>query len=181
MGRLKSLKDRLFSTPKTEQDNGKPKIRLPDPELDLRIRPADIHDILPMALMWTQMTQEIFPDFVKVDKVELDKFAFAMADRLRVDHVFTRVAVHGAKIVGFIHGYFQERSYGQPNRTAFCETLFVYPEYRGKGLKDKLVKSFIDWAEANHLTIEFMTRYDPDILDMWGKYGAKPYTIVFRR
>ena len=153
----------------------------PQPEIAPTFRPADIHDILPLSLMWAQMIQEIFPDFIQLDKEELDRFAYAMADRLRIEHVFTHVAEVGAKPVGFLHGYIQNRPYGQPDKIAFCECLYVEPEYRGKKLKDALVAAFVAWGEQKGTAIEFMTRYDPDLARIWERSGFKPYGIVFRR
>lgn len=154
-------------------------IQILEPQVILRV--ADIHDILPLTLMWSKMTQEIFDNFIKLDKMELDKFSYAMADRLRVPHVFTQVACDGAKVVGFIHSYLQDRSYGKPNRIAFCEALYVETEYRGKSIAKKLIQSFIGWAEKQELAIEFITRYDTNLVKIWERSGFVPYSIVFRR
>ncbi len=179
--KLKQLKERFMPASKTIEDNGKPQIELPEPELNFTLRPADIHDITILSLLWSKMTSEIFDKFIKQGKMDIGKFAFAMADRLRLSHVFTQVACDGVRVIGFIHGYLQERPYGQPNKVAFCECLYVMPEYRGKGLKKRLVDSFINWAEVNGLAIEFMTRYDQDLMKVWERSGFTPYSIIFRR
>jgi len=145
------------------------------------IREADIHDLLPVTLLWAKMTEEVFDNFVKIDKTELDKFSFSMADRLRAPHVFTRVAEDKGKIIGFIHGYQQERPYGKPDKIGFCEALYVESKYRNKEVTKKLIESFITWAEKNELSIEFLTKYDPNLLKFWAKIKAIPYCIVFRR
>lgn len=158
-----------------------PETAPPAPSPDVTLRPADIHDILPLSLMWTRMTQEIFPDFVEIDKTELDRFAFSMADRLRIPHVFTQVAQVDGRAIGFIHGYIQTRPYGRPDKIAFCECLYIEPEWRGKNIKTALVNSFIAWGEAQEAAIEFVTRYDPDLVKIWERSGCKPYGIVLRR
>jgi len=137
---------------------------------DFIVRSADIHDILPITLLWFNMIEETFERFINIDKVELDKFSFAMADRLRAPHVFTRV-----------HGYLQDRPYGKPEKIAFCECLYVDPKYRAKKINDQLIESFVTWAEKNELEIEFLTRYDPGLIKVWSKHKAEPYCIVFRR
>lgn len=175
---ISSLKKMLNSTsPETPE----PPPIAPKPEVNVSYRAADIHDILPLSLMWVRMTQEIFPDFIEVDKAELDRFAFAMADRLRMQNVFTLVAEVEGKAIGFIHGYLQSRPYGRPDQIAFCECLYIQPDHRGKGMKEALVESFISWAEAQGAAIEFITKYDPDLVPVWGRSGAKPYSIIYRR
>src|SRR3972149_3915515 len=174
---ISSLKKMLNGTPETPEAPQD----IPAPEINVSYRSADIHDILPLSLMWVRMTQEIFPDFIEIDKDELDRFAFAMADRLRINHVFTHIAEVGSKPVGFIHGYIQQRPYGQPDKIAFCECLYVEPEYRGKKLKERLVAGFVAWGEQNGTAIEFITRYDPDLARIWERSGFKPYSIVYRR
>lgn len=146
------------------------------------LRPADIHDSLSITLLWSKMIGEVFDKFIKLDKTELDKFAFALIDRLRVDHTLTNVVEENGRVVGFIHGYIQARPYGKPDRIAFCECLFIEKEHRNKGLKALLVESFISWAQERELPIEFMTKYDPELVKVWKRYGNfAPYSMIFRR
>ena len=174
---ISSLKKMLNGTPETPEAPPE----LPAPELNVSYRSADIHDILPLSLMWVRMTQEIFPDFIEIDKTELDRFAFAMADRMRMPNVLTLVAEVEGKVIGFIHSYAQQRPYGRPDNIAFCECLYVQPEYRGKGMKKALVESFISWAETQEAAIEFITKYDPDLAKIWERSGFKSYGIIYRR
>ena len=157
----------------------RPKTPQPDPKVS--IRPADIHDILPVTLLWAKMTEEVFDNFTKLDKVELDKFSFAMADRLRMPHTFTQIAEDKGKAIGFIHGYIDIRPYGKPEKIAFCECLYVEQEYRDGEIAKKLIDIFIGWAKMNQLPIEFLTKFDPALINFWDKYQAKPYSIIFRR
>lgn len=185
---LKALKDKFFVSKQPElpnvelsDDDGRPESNLPETEFNFKIRPADIHDVTAIALLWSKMVSEVFDKYIEQDKVELDKFAFAMADRLRTSHAFTQVALEANRIVGFIHGYVQERPYGRPTRIAFCECLYVEPEYRGKNINKKLIDNFINWAEKNDLIIEFLTKFDQDLVKLWGREKFQPYCIVFRR
>ena len=152
-----------------------------EPVIEPKLRPADIHDILPITLMWAKMTEEVFDKFIKLDKTELDNFAFAMTDRLRMSHIFTQVIENDRKIIGFVHAYIQEKPYGKPRRTVFCECLYIEKKYRGKGFKDQLLKSLFGWAKENDLETEFMAPFDIGLTKAWSKKGFKPYAMVLRR
>jgi len=144
----------------------------------LNFRQADIHDILPVTLLWSKMIQEVFDGFVNLDKVELDAFSFAMCDRIRYPNTYTLLAESEGKIIGFIHGYIQDRPYGKPREVAFCECFYIEPEYRGKKIGNNLLLEFTKWAEERNMTIEIMTNLDNKY---WIRKGLKPYAVVYRR
>jgi len=144
----------------------------------LNFRQADIHDILPVTLLWVKMIQEVFDGFVNLDKVELDAFSFAMCDRIRYPNTYTLLAESEGKIIGFIHGYIQDRPYGKPREVAFCECFYIEPEYRGKKIGNNLLLEFTKWAEERNMTIEIMTNLDNKY---WIRKGLKPYAVVYRR
>ena len=144
----------------------------------MNFRQADIHDILPVTLLWVKMIQEVFDGFVNLDKVELDAFSFAMCDRIRYPNTYTLLAESEGKIIGFIHGYIQDRPYGKPREVAFCECFYIEPEYRGKKIGNNLLLEFTKWAEERNMTIEIMTNLDNKY---WIRKGLKPYAVVYRR
>lgn len=144
----------------------------------MNFRQADIHDILPVTLLWSKMIQEVFDGFVNLDKVELDAFSFAMCDRIRYPNTYTLLAESEGKIIGFIHGYIQDRPYGKPREVAFCECFYIEPEYRGKKIGNNLLLEFTKWAEERNMTIEIMTNLDNKY---WIRKGLKPYAVVYRR
>ena len=124
------------------------------------------------------MIQEVFDGFVNLDKVELDAFSFAMCDRIRYPNTYTLLAESEGKIIGFIHGYIQDRPYGKPREVAFCECFYIEPEYRGKKIGNNLLLEFTKWAEERNMTIEIMTNLDNKY---WIRKGLKPYAVVYRR
>ena len=144
----------------------------------MNYRQADIHDILPVTLLWVKMIQEVFDGFVNLDKVEMDAFSFAMCDRIRYPNTYTLLAEDEGKIIGFIHGYIQDRPYGKPREVAFCECFYIEPEYRGKKIGNNLLLEFTKWAEERNMTIEIMTNLDNKY---WIRKGLKPYAVVYRR
>ena len=146
----------------------------------MNYRSADIHDILPVTLLWVKMIQEVFDSFVNLDKVEMDAFSFALCDRIRYPNTFTLLVEDEGKIIGFIHGYIQDRPYGKPREVAFCECLYIEPEYRGKGIDKELIDGFCNWASEREMPVEFMTKYDRDLDKIWEHKGFTPYAIVYR-
>src|SRR3990167_3381397 len=146
----------------------------------MNYRPADIHDILPITLLWTKMIEEVFDGFIILDKVEVDNFSFALCDRLRYPNTYTLLAESEGRIIGFIHGYIQERPYGKPREVAFCECLYIEPEYRGKGIDKELIEGFYNWAAEHDIPVEFMTKYDRSLDEIWEHKGFTPYAIVYR-
>jgi len=144
----------------------------------MNYRQADIHDILPVTLLWVKMIQEVFDGFVNLDKVEIDNFSFAICDRIRYPNTYTLLAEDEGKIIGFIHGYIQDRPYGKPREVAFCECLYIEPEYRGKNIGNNLLLEFTKWAEERNMTIEIMTNLDNKY---WIRKGLKPYAVIYRR
>lgn len=146
----------------------------------MNFRQADIHDILPVTLLWVKMIQEVFDGFINLDKVEVDAFSFALCDRIRYPNTYTLLAEDEGKIIGFIHGYLQDRPYGKPREVAFCECLYIEQEYRGKGIDKELIGGFVEWGKDKDMTIEFMTKYDRDLDKIWNHKGFTPYAIVYR-
>ena len=146
----------------------------------MNFRQADIHDILPVTLLWVKMIQEVFDGFVNLDKVELDAFSFAMCDRIRYPNTYTLLAEDEGKIIGFIHGYIQNRPYGKPREVAFCECFYIEFEYRGKGTDKELIEGFCNWAAEHEMPVEFMTKYDRSLDKIWEHKGFTPYAIVYR-
>jgi len=162
----------------------KKKNKGPEKEFSFNLRLADVHDILPMTLMWSKMVEESGGGYDKIDKEELDKFSYAMMDRLRIPNVFTNLGEVDGRIVGFIHAYIQNKPYGKPSQVAFCECLYVDKKYRGKGLNDALAESYIAWSweQGSKISLEMMTRYDIKLVKVWAKkHNFFPYNIVFRR
>ena len=146
----------------------------------MNFRQADIHDILPVTLLWVKMIQEVFDGFVNLDKVEMDAFSFAICDRIRYPNTYTLLAESEGKIIGFIHWYIQDRPYGKPREVAFCECLYIEPEYRGKGTDKELIEGFCNWAAEREIPVEFMTKYDRSLDKIWEHKGFMPYAIVYR-
>lgn len=146
----------------------------------MNYRPADIHDILPVTLLWTKMISEVFDEFVILDKVEVDNFSFALCDRIRYPNTYTLLAENEGKIIGFIHGYIQERPYGKPREVAFCECFYIEEEFRGKGVDKELINGFTDWAKEKDMVVEFMTKYSNGLDKIWDHRGFKPYAVVYR-
>ena len=146
----------------------------------MNYRQADIHDILPITLLWVKMIDEVFDGFINLDKVEVDAFSFALCDRLRYPNTYTLLAEDEGKIIGFIHGYLQDRPYGKPREVAFCECLYIESEYRGKDIDKELINKFCDWAKEHDLPVEFMTKYDRSLDKIWDHKGFAPYAIVYR-
>lgn len=145
----------------------------------MNFRQADIHDILPVTLLWVKMIGEVFDGIINLDKVEVDAFSFALCDRIRYENTFTSLAEDEGKIIGFIHGYEQDRPYGKPRKMAFCECLYLETEYRGKEIDQALIESFIEWGKEKDLSIEFMSPNSNKHLSYYEKF-AKPYAVVYR-
>jgi len=147
---------------------------------DINYRMADIHDVLPITLLWAKMVGEIFDEFTKLDKVELDKISFLICDRLRMPNTYTGIVEEDNKVIGFLHGYILDKTYGKPEKVGFCECLYIESEYRGKGIDKELIKDFCSWATEHEMPIEFMTKYDRSLAKIWEHKGFMPYAIVYR-
>ena len=149
---------------------------------NINYRPADIHDVLPITLLWTKMIEEVFDEFIKLDKVELDNFSFAICDRLRSNNCYTQIVEDDKKIIGFLHGYLQSKPYGKPNNIAFCEARYIEKEYRGRmDIAKNMISDFTKWAnDAGIMDGEFMIPYSEELVKVYKHMGYKPYAIVLR-
>lgn len=148
----------------------------------MNFRQADIHDILPVTLLWVKMIQEVFDGFINLDKVEVDAFSFALCDRIRYPNTYTLLVEDEGKIIGFIHGYLQDRPYGKPRVIAFCEARYIEKEYRNKdNIAKIMIQKFVDWAhDLGVYDGEFMIPYSEGLIKVYERMGYKPYTIIFR-
>src|SRR3989304_4820679 len=99
----------------------------------MNYRQADIHDILPVTLLWVKMIQEVFDGFVNLDKVELDAFSFAMCDRIRYPNTYTLLAESEGKSIGRGGGPNQRPVFGAKPHVAGWIRVSIQFEYRGKG------------------------------------------------
>ena len=63
---------------------------------------------------------------------------------------------------------------------AFCECLYIEPEYRGKGIDKELITGMETWAKEQKLILEFMTKYNTDLDKIWSRKSYKPYAIIYR-
>jgi len=148
----------------------------------MNYRMADIHDVLPITLLWAKMVEEIFDEFTKLDKVELDKISFLICDRLRMPNTYTAVVEEDNKVIGFLHGYILDKTYGKPEKVGFCETRYIMPDYRGRlDIAQTMIDDFISWAnELNVFDGEFIIPYSERLEKVYERMGYKSYAVIMR-
>lgn len=92
------------------------------------------------------------------------------------------VAEHQEKIVGYINGGWL-RSYPFRKETSFIDldNMYVLGEYRSKGIGEKLVNEFKNWAKTRGVeVIRVDSVYENDrAIDFYTKKGFKKHSVLF--
>lgn len=147
----------------------------------IKIRVANIHDLLPITIMWYKLNKEVFHDIFIVGEDEMKAFSHVLADRLLLPETFTMVAEDQDKVIGFTHGYLQHKLYYKPKTIGFSEFSYVEKPYRKKGIGKKLAVAFAKWARENGSEeIEFISKYDTKLIKQWQGEGCYPYAVIYR-
>lgn len=82
------------------------------------------------------------------------------------------VACEDEKLVGYaVHSYFQDAN----GMTAYGMNMAIHPEYRGRGLGEKLHRSRLEWARRDGADqfVGHLDRPNPALERIFRKYGAR--------
>ena len=98
-------------------------------------------------------------------------------------HAEVAVATHGERLIG--SGYVRRkasRHYLTPADHAFIGFLYVDPDYRGRGVNQRVLDHLFAWARANELPEVHLTVYpeNASAVRAYEKAGFAPYLSEMR-
>lgn len=144
------------------------------------IRKATIYDIFAIADMWQLMQKEMDLPFKHYDDIEKEKFLVSLIPKIYSPDRVILVAEMYDKVVGFVMGYAHYPAYGTSSLTGTCEHFYIYPEYRNKGIANKLLDILqMHGKNMGCNEIELITKYDPKLIEVYKRKGYTPSEIVF--
>jgi GNAT superfamily N-acetyltransferase len=92
------------------------------------------------------------------------------------------IAEYEGKIAGFIMGKVHWPMYSQCHIMGTCETLYVYPEYRGKRVHKQLLTEGVKlFKEKGAVEFEFICLNDERMLRLYDHLGCEPVQVVLRQ
>ena len=152
-------------------------------DTEVKIRPATWLDSMNITAMWMKMYLEIIKREAMLKEVSNVKNLFnQVVTRLDDPNWIILIAEEEGKIAGFIMGKVHWPLYSQCHIIGTCETLYVYPEYRGKGIYKQLIEEGRKiMVEKGVVDIEFICVNDKRVLDLYDKLGYEPVKVVLRQ
>lgn len=148
---------------------------------DILIRAATLED-LPTLLTFEQgiiSAERPYDSTLKPDPISYYDIGEMIADA----DAEVAVAVSGERLIG--SGYAikkASRHYLNPPYHAFIGFLYVEPDFRGRGVKQRVLEHLFAWARANDLPEIHLTVY-PDnapAIRAYEKVGFEPYILEMR-
>lgn len=146
----------------------------------MEIRKATVWDAQRISELWALMMHEIEILNRVADEKEREKFFLHLLIRIKGDNGFILVAVDNGEIIGFLDGYTHYYEYGTSDLIGTCESVYLKPEHRSKGIAKKLIDEAIEFAKDKYVKeMEFLTKYDPKIIKAWERKGYVPAQITY--
>jgi GNAT superfamily N-acetyltransferase len=91
------------------------------------------------------MCIELKTPFIEFEGFEEDRFIAEHTKRILESRFLVLVAEEEGQIIGFLSGGYASYPYGI-TRVVGCDCVYVLPEYRNKGVFEKLVEEGSKWA-----------------------------------
>lgn len=147
------------------------------------IRKATVFDANELTKMWVEMCAEVFvrPDLL----IEYDNPTVLFNTLVyRISSSDWGVGVYevDGKIVGFMMSRVKHPQYSNCHIICECEAIYIYPEYRNKGIHKEFGEETIRWGKANNATqFEFSGPYSEVLIRFWNKLGYEPVIVTYRQ
>jgi GNAT superfamily N-acetyltransferase len=147
------------------------------------IRSSTFLDSLNITAMWMKMHLEITKREALLKENSNVKNLFnQVVTRLDDPNWIILIAEEEGKIAGFTMGKVHWPLYSQCHIVGTCETLYVYPEYRGKRVHKLLIDKLREiGTEKGAIEFEFYCMNDKRVLDLYDKLGYEPVQVVLRQ
>ena len=86
------------------------------------------------------------------------------------------------KIIGFMMSELRWPRYNNCHVIGAVEALYVVPAHRGNGLYARMIEDSVVWGAKNNVReIEFVSSYEPHIMNFYDKLGYRPVQVVYRK
>jgi GNAT superfamily N-acetyltransferase len=148
---------------------------------NIRIRPAALTD-LPTLLEFEQgivTAERPYDHTLKPDPINY----YDIAELVAAPDAEVAVADLDGRLIG--SGYAtkkRSRTYVDPEYHAFIGFLYVHPDYRGRGVNQRVLDHLFAWARANDLPEIHLTVYPENApaIRAYEKDGFRPYLSEMR-
>lgn len=135
----------------------------PGTELSLSIEPGSLEDAYPMAIV--QEEAVAWRDLTTVNQDSVDVTLLDLQQRLGFEGAWSRLAVIGGELVGFVLGHpsSSEPTIKSDSKTEYLARLMVLPDHSGEGVGGLLLgtaaqiarargrKNMVLWVAENNL------------------------------
>jgi len=108
---------------------------------------------------------------------------YDLGEYIKSDKVKVVVAELGGKLVSSGYAYAkQARPYLDHDQYAYLGFMYTQPEFRGRGINQKIVEVLMDWAKKNNLKEVRLTVYDENLpaIKAYEKVGFKGHINEMR-
>lgn len=155
--------------------------------MNIKIRKVTIKDWLVVKKLNNEFWAYHRPLFRKIDKDLLvfirstSKSQFQKWIRARKNYFI--VAMDGTKIIGYAFARLQKDRHNSKILFGHLTQIYVSPNYRGKGVSDKLWEDILNWfkiKKVNFLQL-FVTINNHHAINLYKKWGFKSHIIFMRQ
>lgn len=108
---------------------------------------------------------------------------YSIEQMINAPHIEVVVAEVGSKLVGSGYARIEtSKSYLKHQNHAFLGFMFVKPEYRGKGINQKIIEALKQWSLAQNITEMRLEVYDDNLpaVRAYEKMGFSKHMVQMR-
>ena len=147
------------------------------------IRKANVFDANELTKMWDSMYDEVITrSSMRKEYDNLTSLFINMVARIESQEWAVIIYEVEGNIAGFSMGRLHYPLYNKCNVILECEVIYVYPEYRGLAIHEKLMNEGRQWGINNNATqFEFSGPYNEVLVKFWDKLGYEPVAITYRQ
>ena len=145
--------------------------------------PGDIDDIVASAAaLVADDAARYDPATTNIDWAAVHGSAYASA-LLAGEHNLVLLARDGDGAIGHLVGRLHRGNSLHPVAVAELESIYVYPDHRGRGVGNRLVDAFADWAAARGAGRLSVTAYaaNEGALRFYARHGFAPRSVILDR
>lgn len=146
----------------------------------MKTRQATLWDALDITKLWLNMADEV-PKMMDKEP-DAENFMIMLMKWIKDPDGRVLVAVDNEKIIAFMLSYAQYEQYSKTKIYGFCEAIYVEKAYRGQKIDERLIDESIGEGKLLGMTsMEFITDYNPRLVDVWQRKGYEATKIIFRK